>query len=133
MGVGIRVVSHSAGHLASVAAAARRRGAPPWRATPPVKNTAYHLKTALGMSKDESYLNFMAQTGRHRQAAFNSFVLCIGSFSVGFLVDLLVRMRSTPILQMAVLVLGASGCARIGRELGQLMGLATELIFKQPT
>ena len=91
-----------------------------------------YLKTALGLEKDAAYLEYTAATARHRQKAFTSFILCAALFSVGFVLDLFVRLRSTPMMQTAFTMLGLVACVSIGLRLNDLMVLAAAIIFKAP-
>lgn len=88
-----------------------------------------YLKTALGMGKDAAYLAYLSKTGPHRRAAFSTFLGCIVTFSVGFIIDLSLRLRSNPPLLSTMMVCCVIGCISIARRLNEIMRLATQLIF----
>ena len=88
-------------------------------------------KTALGMSRDEAYHDFMDATGLQRFRAFQAFSLALISFSLSVL--LLVAERSPPPLRLPLVIVSIPVLIFGSTEYNSIVSAARPIFFPSTT
>jgi hypothetical protein len=88
-----------------------------------------YAKTALGTGDDTGYLELLGATGSIRVRGFQSFLLCLFSFNMAFLMNLVLHYDG--VTRCVILALAVSGTIFSVIQFQFIINTAKQVIFKE--